>query len=173
MRKEEKFNQIVAENGERIRRICRYYNPDKEAQKDMYQEVLINVWKSLDNFRGEAALSTWIYRIAVNTSLSFTGKAFREMKLMVDSDTENLSSIIDEEELHEKLENEEKYTLLQNELNQLSVIDKALLSLTLEGLTTKEIADVIGITEPNVKVKIHRIKGQLKSKIGGSYNEKI
>jgi RNA polymerase sigma-70 factor (ECF subfamily) len=89
VRKEEKFNQIVTENDERIRRICRYYNPDKEAQKDMYQEVLINVWKSLDNFRGEAALSTWIYRIAVNTSLSFTGKAFREMKLMVDSDTEN------------------------------------------------------------------------------------
>lgn len=163
--KEEKFRKIIAENDDRIKRICCYYNPNKEDQKDMYQEILVNVWKSLDSFRGNAAISTWIYRIAVNTSLSFTGKAFKEMKLMVNGTTENLNSIIDDEFLSEKLKQEEQLNLLQTELNLLSVIDKSLISLLLEGLSMREIADVIGITEPNVKVKIHRIKDQLKLKL--------
>lgn len=173
MSKEERFKQLLEENSERIQRICRYYNPNTEDQKDMYQEVLVNIWKSLDGFRGESALSTWVYRVAVNTSLSFTGKAFKEMKLMVDADKVNLSSIIDEENLKEKVQTEAQFNRLQDELNLLSVIDKALISLTLEGLSMREIADVIGITEPNVRVKIHRIKTQLRDKLtGGLQDEK-
>ncbi|MCG6186817.1 RNA polymerase sigma factor [Maribellus maritimus] len=167
MSKEEKFNAIVAENSTRIRNICRYYNSNGEEQKDMYQEVLVNIWKSLDSFRGDSALSTWVYRVAVNTSLTYTGKAFRHMKLMVNGDTKNLNSVLDDEDLKEKLEQEDQLDKLQTELNQLSVIDKALISLMLEGLSMKEIADVIGITEPNVKVKIHRVKTQLKEKLKG------
>lgn len=173
MNKEEKFNAIVSENSDRIRRICRYYNANEEDQKDMYQEVLVNIWKSLDNFRGDAAITTWIYRVAVNTSLTFTGKAYRHMKLTVNGDTQNLSTVIDEESLQEKLEQELQLNHLQTELNQLPVMDKALISLMLEGLSMKEIADVIGITEPNVKVKIHRIKTQLKEKLKGNDHENI
>ena len=58
LNKEEKFNAIVSESSERIRRICRYYNSNPEDQKDMYQEVLVNIWKSIDSFRGDSALST-------------------------------------------------------------------------------------------------------------------
>ncbi|WP_167608550.1 RNA polymerase sigma factor [Maribellus sediminis] len=167
MTKEETFNSIVSENSERIRNICRYYNSNVEDQKDMYQEVLVNIWKSLDNFRGDSQVSTWVYRVAVNTSLTFTGKAFRHMKLMVNGDTENLNSIIDDENLHRKMAEEKMLERMQVELNQLSVIDKALISLMLEGLSMKDISEVIGITEPNVKVKIHRIKSQLKEKLKG------
>ncbi|MCZ4694100.1 RNA polymerase sigma factor [Ancylomarina euxinus] len=167
LKKEEHFNQILSENSERIQRICRYYNSNTEDQKDMYQEVLVNIWKSLDNFRGDSAISTWVYRVAVNTSLSFTGKTFKQMKLIVNTDTQNLSSILDDESLETKHKEEAQFNQLQNELNQLSVIDKALISLMLEGLSMKEIGDVIGITEPNVKVKIHRIKAQLKTKLTG------
>lgn len=170
--KEEQFKTLITENGDRILRICRYYNPNTEDQKDMYQEILINIWKSLDNFRGDAALSTWIYRIAVNTSLSFTGKAFKQMKLLVNVDTENLNSLFGDESLEEKIKQEHQFALLQLELNQLSVIDKSMISLMLEGLTMREIAEVIGITEPNVKVKIHRIKEQLKLKMTGGNYEK-
>lgn len=165
--KEEKFNQIVADNSERIRRICQYYNSNIDDQNDMYQEILINIWKSLDHFRGDSNISTWIYRIAVNTSLSFTGKAFRHMKLMVDIDTPNLSSLFEDEENHQLLE--ARLSGLQNELNQLSVIDKALMSLFLEGLSMKEIANVIGITEANVKVKIHRIKTDLRTQMNNHH----
>jgi RNA polymerase sigma-70 factor (ECF subfamily) len=163
--KEEHFKRIVAENGDRIARICRYYNPNPEDQKDMYQEVLVNVWKSLDRFRGDSAISTWVYRIAVNTSLSFAGKAFRNMKLMVDGEPQNLSVLIEDEELEQKIRNEARFEQLQEQLNLLSVIDKALMSLVLEGLSMREIADIIGLTEPNVRVKIHRIKDQLKQNL--------
>ena len=170
MEKEERFNQIVAENSERIKRICSYYNSNAQDQKDIFQEVLINIWKSLDNFRGDSAISTWVYRIAVNTTLSYTGKAYRHMKLMVCADTQNLCSLFDEEGFEAKQIIEKQLESLQTELNMLSVMDKALISLMLEGLSMKEIADIIGITEANVKVKIHRIKEQLKIRLAGGRN---
>lgn len=169
--KEQQFKKLLFENSERLQRICSYYNPDKDAQKDMYQEILINIWKSLDNFRGESAISTWVYRIAVNTSLTYTGKAFKQMKLMVNADTCNLNSVVDDSFFRDKMEQENQYQLLQNEINLLSVIDKAMVSLMLEGLSMKQIANVIGITESNVKVKIHRIKEKLKQKLGGKNND--
>lgn len=167
MKKEDRFNQIVSDNGDRIQRICRYYNSNPENQKDMYQEILINIWKSLDNFKGNSSVSTWVYRVAVNTSLTFTGKAFKEMKLMVDVDDGNLNHVIDEDILDLKHKQESQFEVLQNELNLLSVIDKALISLMLEGLSMKEISDVIGIRESNVKVKIHRVKENLRTKLKG------
>ena len=93
--KEQKFNQIVAENSELIRRICRYYNDNIHDQEDMYQEVLINIWKSLDKFRGDSKLSTYIYRIAVNVSITYASKSFKQSKLYVSADTENINEIID------------------------------------------------------------------------------
>ena len=163
--KEEQFKRIVEENGNRIMRICRYYNSNPDDQKDMYQEVLVNVWKSLDRFRGDSKESTWVYRIAVNTSLSFNGQAYRKMKLMIDKDVQNLNVLFDEEEHDRKLKMEADLDALKVQLNTLSVIDKALISLVLEGLSTREIADVIGLTESNVRVKIHRIKEHLRTEL--------
>ncbi|MDR2926981.1 MAG: RNA polymerase sigma factor [Cytophagaceae bacterium] len=162
MKKEELFNEIVRSNSERIKRICSYYCSNDDDVKDIFQEILINVWKSLDRFRGDSAVSTYIYRIAVNTALGYTGKAFRKMKLTVSTDTVNLDTITDDDESNIT---EQRLEKLQDELNRLSVIDKMLISLTLEGLTMKEIADIAGITEPNVKVKIHRIKTQLRTNL--------
>lgn len=167
--KEEHFKQVVEQNKGRILRICRFYAPSEEDCKDMYQEVLINIWKSIENFKGNSEIGTWIYRIAVNTSLTFAGKQYKRMKLNVDIETSNLKSLL-EQERDEALIKENQLQELQIHLNQLSVIDKALMGLVLEGLSTKEIADVIGITEPNVRVKIHRIKEDLRiSMKGGGY----
>ena len=160
--KENRFKQIIEENGAKINSICRYYCPNAEDQKDMVQEVLVNIWKSLDKFRGESTISTWIYRIAVNTSLSFTGKTYRNMKLYIDKDPLGMNVLLDEGDLEQKQKTEEQLEQLEISLNLLSVIDKALISLVLEGVSLREIADVVGLTEPNVKVKIHRIKEQLK-----------
>ncbi len=165
LNKEELFKKIIAENSDRITRICKYYNPNSEDQKDMYQEILINIWKSLDKFRGDSAISTWLYRVAVNTSLNYTGKAFKHMKLMVDVGHKNLNLVVDDEEYKHKLQQEECFNRLQTELNVLSVIDKTLISLVLEGLSMKEISNIMGITEPNVKVKLHRIKNDLQNKL--------
>ncbi len=167
--KETQFKEIVDGNKERIMRICRYYNPNVEDQKDMYQEVLVNVWKSLDNFRGDSKISTWVYRIAINTSLNFTGKAFRQMKLMVDKDVQTINVLADDD-LQLKQQYETDLDMLQTQLNQLTVIEKAMMSLLLEGLSMREIADVIGLTETNTRVKIHRIKDKLKECVLESKN---
>jgi RNA polymerase sigma-70 factor, ECF subfamily len=170
-KKEEIFKKTVDENKVRILRICRYYAPSIEDQKDMYQEILINIWKSLENFRGDSEIGTWIYRIAINTSLSFAGKQYKSMKLNVDFDSCAYLNLLKDDDNMVQIK-EEKFNALQTELNQLSVIDKALMGLVIEGLSTKEIADIIGITEPNVRVKIHRVKEMLQDKMKGGNYEK-
>jgi RNA polymerase sigma-70 factor (ECF subfamily) len=169
--KEQQFKQVVEENRDRIKRICHFYAPTSEDQKDIYQEVLINIWKSLDSFRGDAAISTWIYRIAVNTSLSFTGKELQRLKLNITKDPVSLHYLLDDEEESGLKMKEYQLNELEKVLNQLSVIDKLLISLTLEKLSTREIADVVGITEPNVRVKIHRIKLTLRNQLKGNSHE--
>lgn len=169
-KKEERFNLLVKENHHKIQRICRYYAPVAEDQKDIYQEILVNIWKSLENFRGDAQESTWVYRIALNTAMGFAGKEFRRMKIVLNGGEKNLQNLISEDDSEVKLR-EDQINLLQNQLNQLSVIDKAIMSLVLEELTSKEIAEIIGITEPNVRVKIHRIKEILREQMkGGSHD---
>lgn len=164
--KEQKFKQVIEQNRERIQRICRYYAPRDEDQKDIYQEVLINIWKSLESFRGDSAISTWIYRITVNTSLSFTGKELQRLRLNVSSDDVSLRNILDRESDEPVAQEREfRFGELESALNQLSVIDKLLISLMLEKLSSREIADIVGITEPNVRVKIHRIKETLRNQL--------
>ena len=164
--KEEHFNLLVKENQLKILRICRYYASNTEDQKDIYQEILINIWKSLETFRGEALESTWIYRIALNTAMGFAGKEFRRMRIVLDGGEKNLTNLILEDD-HDVKIREDQLNALQNHLNQLSVIDKAIMSLILEDLTSKEIAEIIGITEPNVRVKVHRIKETLREQMKG------
>ncbi len=164
--KEEKFKLIIHENRERIARICSYYAPTTDDRQDIEQEVLINIWKSLDSFRGESAVSTWIYRIAINTSLGFAGKEFKRTKFRVNLDLNQYQRFMQQEESADK-DVELNLERLNVVMNQLSVIDKAILSLDLEGESSREIADIIGITEPNVRVKIHRIKQFIKEKMKG------
>lgn len=159
--KELKFRKVVSDNENRILSICRYYSSNDEDQKDMYQEVLINIWKSLDSFRGDAQLSTWIYRVAVNTAMGFANKEIRRQKIFLDQKENSLQNFMDVVENTSK-EKEKLYQVLENQINQLSVIDKIIMTLVLESVSHKEIASVIGITEPNVRVKIHRIKSELK-----------
>jgi len=169
--KENHFKSIVEENGDQLKRICRYYNSDAEDQKDMYQEILVNVWKSLDNFRGDSKISTWLYRIALNTALTFNGKTYKRAKLFIDKDVQNLNILFDDDEVLLKEKREVELEMLYNELNQLSVVDKAMITLMLEGLSSREIADVIGLTEPNIRVKLHRIKEQLRAHLQPNENE--
>lgn len=163
--KEIRFRQIVEENGNRNIRICSYYSKNTEDRKDMYQEILVNIWKSLDKFRGDSAISTWIYRIAVNTSLTFAGKSYRNMNLNIDQLPQNIGILLYDDELEHKQRTELHLEELETQLNLLSIIDKALITMILEGLSIREIAEVIGLTEPNVKVKIHRIKEHLKQQL--------
>jgi RNA polymerase sigma-70 factor, ECF subfamily len=168
--KEEQFRKIVEEQQERVWNICRHYARTVDDTKDLQQEVMINVWRNLDAFRGEAALSTWIYRIAVNTCLSYIMKENRRSDFNLSLDHKNVEQLMHEDETSEKLVEEKQLEELHNTINQLTVIDKLLISLSIEKVTTREMADIIGITEPNVRTKLHRIREELRTKIKGGNN---
>jgi RNA polymerase sigma-70 factor (ECF subfamily) len=165
MSKEEKFRQVINANDNRIKSVCRYYSKDQERQKDIYQEILVNIWKGLDSFRGDAQPGTWIYKIATNTAIGFVMKEQKRLNLEVVLEEKNLKYFSEEPEIQNFQEKENMLNELENQINQLSVIDKILISLLLEDLSCREIADIVGITEPNVRVKIHRIKGILREKM--------
>lgn len=169
--KEEKFRKIVDDQQQRIWNICRHYSQSDEDTQDLQQEVLVNVWRSLDNFRGDAALSTWIYRIAVNTSLNYIMKENRRSQFNLILDHQNINMLMQENEHEQKIETEKKLDELHEIINQLNVIDKLLITLSIEKLTTREISDIIGITEPNVRTKLHRIREELRQKIQGGNHE--
>ena len=162
MEKEEYFNQLVKENLDRLNRISRFYISNPEDRKDLFQEILTNIWKSLDNFKDKSSIETYIYRVAVNTALNFRGKVQRKFNVSLDPENIHLASFQEDLGKLEKQKTEEQLQWLENQLNLLSIIDRTLISLMLEGMSSKQIADVIGITEPNVKTKLHRIKQKLK-----------
>jgi RNA polymerase sigma-70 factor (ECF subfamily) len=165
MSKEEKFRKVIDENDNRIKSVCRYYSKNQEKQKDIYQEILVNIWKGLDSFRGDAQPGTWIYKIATNTAIGFVMKEQKRINLEVVLEDKNLKYFSEDPEVQGLPKKEILLNELENQINQLSVIDKILISLLLEDLSYREIADIVGITEPNVRVKIHRIKAALREKI--------
>lgn len=162
----------MEEQQQRIWNICRHYARSEEDIKDLQQEVMINVWRSLDSFRGDAAISTWVYRIAVNTSLTYIMKENRRSEFNLSLDKNNFRQLMDEDVKEEKIEKELRIESLHNVINQLNVIDKLLITLSIEKISTREMADIIGITEPNVRTKLHRIREELKVMMKGEDYEK-
>ena len=168
--KDSRYKQIVEENQGRIRSVCRYYAGASDDAEDLYQEILINVWRGLEKFRGDSQLSTWVYRIAVNTALSFVNKKNKYLNFNTYLDDGKAVSLVGDDG-DSRMVQEKQLELMADLINQLSVVDKIIMSLVLEELSTKEIAEIVGITESNVRVKIHRIKEELREKVkGGQYD---
>jgi RNA polymerase sigma-70 factor, ECF subfamily len=136
-----------------IRRLCYSYLNSSSEVDDLFQEIMTNVWNSLPNFRGEANLSTWVYRIAVNTALIHRRRR-RPSEELPDVPDPRVSTERD-------LERQERLEALHSAIAQLADQERLIVSLLLEGLSYKEIADVTGITVNYVGVKISRIKQAL------------
>lgn len=155
---EEEFLHIVGKHQNIIHKVSRMYRNTKEDQEDLYQEIVFQLWKAFPHFRGESKVSTWMYRIALNTSIA----TFRKKTLAV----EHISGIPEQlhpTEPHEASENEERmYWALQ----QLNDAEKAIIALYLEDYSYREIADITGISETYVGVRINRIKNKLRTIIG-------
>ena len=157
------FKSIMEKNQDRIYRICCYYVSSKEDRKDLYQEVFQNIWRGLNHFRGDSAVSTWIFRITVNTALTFITKKKKEKKRM-----KEYSNFLSSNEDNQKVEDKYKeINILHGAIAQLPVVDMIIMSLVLEDTNSKEIAKISGLTETNVRVRIHRAKAKLKELIEG------
>ena len=160
------FKQILAENKDRIYRICCAYEHDSDERNDLYQEIMINVWKNLEKFEGRSAISTWIYRIAVNTSLLHVKKAVKKKSTQTEIDESTLS-LTDGGEREEKIKLGGQIEKLYQCINMLPELDRLIISMVLDDLSYKEIAEVTGMTVNHTGVKINRIKNELGKLMGG------
>jgi RNA polymerase sigma-70 factor (ECF subfamily) len=162
MEKEARYKEIIESNKDRIFRICCGYVRDQDERKDVYQEIIINIWRSLDAFRGQSQMSTWIYRIAVNTCLTYVRSETRRRK-HIDPEASIAIDRIPQED-HDEREEETHRSIdqLYRCITTLPPVDRALVALYLEDVSSKESADILGITETNVRVKLHRIRKVLK-----------
>lgn len=152
---EKQFIAFVEEYRQVIYKVCYIYATDADNLSDLYQEIIINLWKSFPRFRGECKASTWVYRISLNTCISFFRKSgFRLQVVPITVDLEY--DFAEEEEKTSQLR--ELYRMI----NKLGKLERALILLWLEERSYQEIADITGISKNNVAVKLSRIKEKLK-----------
>lgn len=152
---EQEFTKIIREQKDIIYMVCYMFSKDKDEVEDLYQEVLINLWKSFPQFEGRSALRTWIWRVALNTCISIDRKKRRRkdtlpLKMDIDLYNDNDTDTRQIKMLHERI-------------NRLGVFDRAIILLWLENMSYEEIGAIVGISEKNVSVRLVRIREQLKT----------
>jgi RNA polymerase sigma-70 factor (ECF subfamily) len=153
---EQVFKEIFQANSKKIYHLCFGYTGDDASANDLLQETFLKVWQNLDKFRNQAMISTWIYRIAVNTCLTYLKKEKRQAK---DELTPNMIENT-EEGLADK-EKQEQIKTLYTCISKLDENERIIITLVMDEIPYPEIAEISGISEGNLRVKIHRIKHKL------------
>lgn len=154
--KEKQFEELVKQYKRTIYSVCYMFSRDNEEINDLFQEILVRLWLGFGQFEQRSSLSTWVYRIALNTAINSDKRAKRRPQ------TVPLSTDIDPYDPQES--SLEQVRQLYALINQLDVMDRGLVLLWLEGIGYDEIAAIMGITVANVGIKLHRIKEKLVQK---------
>lgn len=150
---EQQFAQTVKEHKSTIYTVCYMFSKDADEVNDLFQEVLVNLWRGFDSFEGRSDVRTWVYRVALNTCISLDRKRrsrptvslTMDINLFEDRDTDT-----------------QQVDMLHRRISQLRPFDRAIVLLWLEDLSYEEIGQIVGISEKNVSVRLFRIKEQLK-----------
>ncbi|WP_206186867.1 RNA polymerase sigma factor [Winogradskyella aurantia] len=150
---EKKFIEKIQKHQGILHKICFVYSNSKADKEDLYQEIILQLWKSYPSFRKESKFSTWMYRVALNTAITLNKKAalFEKHK----------TQLYDEYSIAEDIDYSEDLKILYKAISKLSKIEKAIIMLWLEEKTYSEIAQIIGISKKNVSVKLVRSKKKL------------
>ena len=159
MQKQKEFIELIKKNEGVIFKISFTYANTKEQRKDLYQEIVYQLWKSFGSFKGESKISTWIYRVALNTSITYLKKEKRKENTLqfdkvLQDRIDQVDTIMDE-----------RVQLLYQHIKNLSTVEKGIILLYLEGRNYGEISEITGFTSTNVGTRINRIKQKLKSQI--------
>lgn len=151
--KESYFREVMEQYGAMISKVCYMYATDSDHFKDLYQECLINLWQGIDRFRGEARLSTWIYRACLNTCVTYYR---RNKKYEANASIEMLAEISVEDSTR-RADLVEMYRLI----SRLNSMEKAIILLWLDEKSYDEISEITGVSRNNVASKLRRIKAKL------------
>lgn len=152
---EQEFLTVVREYERVIYKVCYLYTTKNATLNDLYQDVILNLWKAYPKFRQECKISTWIYRIALNTCISFIRKEKNVPEII--TLTQEASWMTEEHD-----PSKEMLRQLYRMINQLGQLEKSIILLYLEEKSYDEIAEITGLTVTNVATKLSRIKDKLK-----------
>ena len=149
------FSRIIREHKGTIYTVCYMFSKDEEEVADLFQDILVNLWKGFANFRGESSARTWIYRVSLNTCISAERKKKRKGETVPLDMNINL--------FDDSAEDLKQIRMLQSRISRLGPFDRAIVLLWLENLSYDEIGAIVGITAKNVSVRLFRIKAQLRN----------
>ena len=160
MEKEE-FVDIISKNQNLLYKIINSYCANPESRRDLEQEILLQLWKSFKRFDGSVKVTTWIYKVALNTAISHYRKDNKRIDQPLDVD--NSVFTLPDNTYDPRID--EQITILYKAIDQLSRMDKALMLLYLDNYKQNDIADILGISKSNVATKLYRLKNFLKKQI--------
>lgn len=150
---EREFSQLVRAHKSTIYTVCYMFSKDADEVNDLFQEILVNLWRGFDKFEGRSDIRTWFYRVSLNTCISIDRKKKRNKAIPLSMDI-NLYEDNDADTRQVKM--------LYDRISRLAPFDRAIVLLWLEGITYDEIGQIVGISAKNVSVKLVRIREQLK-----------
>ena len=154
---EKEFIQIIQKNQGIIHKVCNIYCDNQDDRNDLFQEIVAQLWKSFPSFRNESKFSTWMYRVALNTAIT----SFKKTKRRPDQSNLTYENFQIEDEGYDT-EIEEHIKQLHKAVAQLTGVEKSIILLYLENKKYEEIAEITGITQNYVRVKMNRVKKKLK-----------
>lgn len=159
MSKTAEFTQLISENEGAIFKITSVYTDDRDSQKDLYQEIVLQLWNSFDAFKGASKKGTWLYRVALNTAISYLRKS-KKHKVLVPID----QVVLDITEAHDS-SFEERLKTLYAQIRELGSLEKGIILLYLEDKSYEEISAITGLSVTNVATRLSRIKSKLKKQM--------
>ncbi len=150
------FIKQVDESQGIIHKVCRLYCDDQTHREDLFQEIVLQLWKSYPSFKGQAKFSSWLYRVALNVAIQDFRKEKKRRFLFLES-----FEFKEPAQNHEYEIKDERIKALYHAISKLDKIEKAIMMLHLEEVPNEEIAEIIGISQNYVRVKMTRIRGKL------------
>ncbi len=156
MQDEKTFISLFRQHQKIVYKVCHLYMDNAADREDLFQEITLQAWQAYQRFRGDALFSTWLYRVALNTAISYFKKEKKKAGLFSSTDAPEITEYQDAATIEEQVQ------AMYKAIAGLSKIDKALVMLYLEDYPYQEIGDILGISANNVAVKMNRIKTRLK-----------
>lgn len=151
---EQEFSRLIHEYKSTIYTVCYMFSKDKEEVNDLFQDILINIWNGISHFEGKSKISSWIYRISLNTCISADRKKRRIPTIPLEMDID----------LYEDNDTDSRQIqMLYKRIHRLQPFSRAIVLLWLEGMPYDEIASIVGISAKNVSVRLARIREELKN----------
>jgi len=154
---EKRFEEQISEHEPLLYKVCHTYGYTRADREDLFQEIVIQVWKAYPHFKGDSKFSTWMYRVAINTAIS----GLRKRKNVITShDPDNLP--VDLTDDSQSQAEEERFQELYRAIGQLNQVEKAIVMLYMEDHSYAEMEEILGISQGNLRVKMSRIKDRLR-----------